>query len=68
MTDVRKCDGPDCEVTARLDPPIRLAAELQSDQFITVTGASKPTETDFHFCTARCLTEWTKERTRANKR
>jgi hypothetical protein len=63
VTDVRKCDGPDCEVEAKLDNDSRMLTDMNPESFITVSKSFiQPSELHFHKW--ECLNEWSKERTR----
>lgn len=61
MTDVRKCDGPGCEIEAELDAPVIYANRPNADHFIVVDGARGRR---FHFHQERCMLNWAREETK----
>ena len=60
MTDVRKCDGPDCEESAKLNGEMRAMYEQGPGNYVIVERNSATRE-EFHFHNYDCLRKWTLE-------
>lgn len=61
MTDVRKCDGPDCEEFAALQKTVRMMGEMSASDFIVLESQHHE---EYHFHSDKCLTNWAQENTR----
>lgn len=55
MSDVRKCDGPNCDKEAPMQDGPCAYNEVPMEMFITVT---QPTFPDLHFHTPKCFDEY----------
>lgn len=60
MTDVRKCDGPDCDHEAPLNDDVAISLNhMPADHFIVLEqGYPKPTK---HFHTDNCMRDWVRK-------
>lgn len=56
MSDVRKCDSPECDVETPLDSLNIKMYEISPGSFITLTRVR---ENDLHFHDRNCLNVWT---------
>lgn len=67
MSDVRHCDGPDCTITAPLDPDEPRAFSERVAQHFIVVELNRYPHGKRHFHDQQCLSNWTKEETRAKR-
>ena len=68
MTDIRKCDGPDCDVVAVLNPRIVIMGTFTAESFITLESGNRDAHPDLHFHNSDCLTKWVKKNTTVGSR
>lgn len=68
MSDVRKCDGPNCDKEAPLERPDFIPFELKdvpAEHYIILECTTRGRF--YHFHNQKCLSDWTKETTRADR-